>query len=1185
MTNEPQKPNTEEPTKNPGERLRKMIQAGEEAAQAEGNSDATQPRIYAGTPGQPVEESEQPTMAVETPALAEQPIPAESVGAEAMEHHPTGQPDQTGGWYADILNEPVKPFTEIPEEAGELFAQAPDEGMDVSDESTRSLQAVERHPTGTPEQTGGWYGDLPPLPDTDKTQVSVGSTPTHAVRPDQQVTRASATRPVSSEIPLPQRVSETDTQATRVTPVAYRQNHSAGVGRGKPAGEGGAPPAVHKPAITAVPSRPRKSNARRAWGCVVRSLIALLFLAVLLIVVGATFGVYKYYSIARTLPSVEDLKSHASQFETTRILDRNNNVIYQIVDPNAGLRTYVTLDKISPYLIAATLATEDKEYYNHPGFDLLAIARAFWQNYTNQEIVSGASTITQQLARILLMTPEERYEQSFERKTREIVLASEITRRYSKDEILELYINEINYGNFSYGIEAAAESYFDTTAANLTFGQATFLAGLPQSPLMYDIFTNREAALSRHRDVLTLMYYDSQEKGCIYVSNSPERVCVDSTVVTEGLLEIANYSFQQETNAIQYPHWVDYIRAQLEAQFDPQTIYRSGFTVYTTLDPALQQQAEQMVHEQAASLVDRNVQDGALVAIRPATGEILAMVGSADYYNDAISGQVNMALAPRQPGSAMKPLTFLAAFEKGWTAATLLWDVQTEFPASNDPNDPNKYTPVNYDGRFHGPVTVRSALANSYNIPAVRALQFVGIYDDPKTPQPDGLIPFSERMGITTLDRNDYGLALTLGGGDVPLLEMTTAYATLANAGNRVTPVSITRIVDSKGNVVFEYQVPAAQQVVRPEHAFIMSSILSDNEARAPMFGYNSVLSLPFEAAVKTGTTNDYRDNWTIGYTPDLTVGVWFGNADYTPMVGTTGLTGAAPVWSQFMQYAVPLLTGSNPSQFQRPAGVVDRVICAFSGTEPSQWCSQQRSEIFAYDQLPLGADQDLWQKVRIDTWTGLKASAVCPDYAKEELVLNVTDRFARTWVEGSEDGRAWADALGFNSDDLFFVPERECTADDPRPELIFAGLNEGQTISTSPLDIYVVAYANGGFDKYRLEYGLGEDPSNWEVLIENLDDALHNPERIYSWDLSEVPAGKVTLRLYMDSDVDTYAEKRIHLNLQVPTATPTPTPTMTLTPTPTLTPTITPTPTVTPTPTETVSPIDLPTETLTPTP
>ncbi|MHB8818988.1 MAG: penicillin-binding transpeptidase domain-containing protein, partial [Bellilinea sp.] len=476
-------------------------------------------------------------------------------------------------------------------------------------------------------------------------------------------------------------------------------------------------------------------------------------------------------------------------------------------------------------------------------------------------------------------------------------------------------------------------------------------------------------------------------------------------------------------------------------------------------------------------------------------------------------------------------------------------------------------------------VTVRSALANSYNIPAVKALQYVGIYDKPVTPEKDGLVAYAERLGISTLTRSDYGLSLTLGGGDVTLLQLTSAYSVFANEGRRVAPVSISKIVDYQGNVVYEYQPPAGEQVIRAEHAYLMSSILSDNEARAPMFGANSVLNLGFPVAAKTGTTNDFRDNWTIGYTPDLTVGVWVGNADYTPMQNTTGLTGAAPVWAEFMMFATQQLTGGNPSAFNRPAGVLDRVICAPSGAEPSEWCPQQRTEIFAYDQMPAPKEEDLWKKVRIDTWTGLTASPACPDYVEDKFALNITDKSAIKWVLETEEGRNWASNQGFEQP-IFFPPERECTVDDQRPLLLFAGLNEWQTINRSPLEIYALIKVPGPYKEYKLEYGTGDDPAEWELLHLGGPQS-DQPQFLMDWDVSKLPAGTVTLRLYLISDRDTYAERKIHLNLQVPTPTITPTPSPTVTPTPTRTPTTTPTPTVTKTPT----PTPTPTPTNTPTP
>ena len=592
------------------------------------------------------------------------------------------------------------------------------------------------------------------------------------------------------------------------------------------------PPAQGKAKPASKKSKGRKSPARssdsqKLAGCLWRILLVGMFAAVILFVAALTFGFYQYTQIASQLPDIGDLRQKAAQFETTRILDRNGDILYEILDPNAGRRTYVTLDKISPYLVAATIATEDQGFYGHPGFDVMAIARAFLQNYQTGEISSGASTITQQLARALLFSPEERSEQSYQRKVREAILAAEITRRYTKDEILELYLNEIYFGNLAYGVEAASETYFGTTAEKLTFAQSAFLAGLPQAPSVYDVYTNPDAVYQRFEDVLTLLYQTSQEQGCIYVSNSPQRVCIDPVMVIDAANEIKGIDFKKQEPQMRYPHWVNYVRSLLEAQYDPQTIYRSGFQVYTTLDPAMQDTAEQMVKEQISSMKEQRAGDGALVALQPSTGEILAMVGSADFYDETIDGQVNMAVSPRQPGSAIKPLTYAAAFEKGWTPSTLIWDVPSEFTPSGQPDDPGPiYEPVNYDGRFHGPVTVRTALANSFNVPAVKTLDFVGIYDDPNTPIPDGFINFARRLGITTLTRDDYGLSLTLGGGDVSLLELTGAFATFANNGRRIPPVAITKITDFNGNIVYEYKQPQAYQLLW-QYRFVFSLFFS----------------------------------------------------------------------------------------------------------------------------------------------------------------------------------------------------------------------------------------------------------------------------------------------------------------------------------------------------------------------
>ena len=915
-------------------------------------------------------------------------------------------------------------------------------------------------------------------------------------------------------------------------------------------------------------------------GCLARMAVLALFVAAGLLIAALSLAVVQYFALAATLPSVEDLPSHAAQFETTRILDRDGNVLYEILDPQAGRRTYTPLAKTSPYMVAAVISTEDSQFYSHPGFDLLAIGRAIWQNLGAGGGASGASTITQQIARNLLFTPEEASQRSALRKIREILLAAEITRRYSKDEILELYLNQVYFGNLAYGIEAAAETYFGTTADRLDLAQSSFLAGLIQAPSVYDVYTNREATLDRQRTVLGLMAVTSDAEGCIFVSNAQEPICISPEQAGAAAAETTNYAFPAPEVSLRYPHWVQFVREQLEQRYDPQTIYRSGFTVHTTLDPAIQDLAQEAVRSHVAELAGHRASNGALVALQPATGEILAMVGSADFFNEDIDGQVNMAVAPRQPGSSIKPLTYAAAFEKGWTPATLLWDVPSEFPPSGNPNDPHEpYKPVNYDGRFHGPVTVRTALGSSYNIPAVKTLQYVGIYDDPTTPQEDGLLAFARRLGITTLTRDDYGLSLTLGGGDVSLLELTGAYAVFANGGKRVPPVAITRIEDASGKVVYDYQPPPTEPVVRPDLAYLITSILADNTARTPAFGPNSVLKLPFEAAVKTGTTNDFRDNWTLGYTPDLAVGVWIGNADYSPMENISGVAGAGPIWSQVMQAAVPLLTGDGPTGFARPDTIVERVVCAESGAEPSQWCPSQRSEFFAVDRPPLPKDKDLWQKPWIDSFSLLLASADCPDYAVKKLALDVSDPWARKWLTEDDQGKKWAEEHGFKDSEVVFVPHEACTKDTPRPIVRLTDPPEGAVITSVPVAIFGRAAAPGEFRDWVLEYGIGNDPKSWPDLARG-----KKPEeqtaRLFDWDPTGLPNGPLSLRLTIRNEAGGKASTVLHLvlNLPAPTVTSTASPSPTATASPTSTPT--PTPTETPSPTATATASETPTAT-----
>ncbi|MHC1770782.1 MAG: transglycosylase domain-containing protein [Flexilinea sp.] len=853
-----------------------------------------------------------------------------------------------------------------------------------------------------------------------------------------------------------------------------------------------------------------------------------------------------YLQVATTLPDVDDLQAKASQFETTRILDREGNLLYEIIDPNAGRRDYVTLDNVSPFVVAATIATEDKDFYNHPGFDITAIVRALIQNIKSGSTVSGASTITQQLARNLLLSPEERSKRSIMRKTKEIFLAAEITRRYSKNQILELYLNENYYSNFAYGIEAAAQTYFGIPAKYLDLSQSAFLAGLPQAPGIYDVFTNYDATIERQKSVLLLIYILSKEQSCIKVGNSDDKVCVDEVMIDNAIKEIETNDFEQTDFKMKYPHWVNYIRSILENEYGAQTIYRSGFTVYTTIDPTLQDLAQQSLSDQISGMSVNDANNGAMVVIKPDTGEILAMVGSPDFSDQENSGQVNMAVSPRQPGSSIKPFIYAAAFERGWTPATLIWDVPTDFSPTGDPDEltySQAYTPVNYDGIFHGPVLLRDALANSYNIPAVKALDYVQIYDNPATENEEGFIAFAKRMHLSSLDKPDYGLSLALGGGEVTLLEMTNAFGIFANNGAYLPATAIKKILNNKDEVIYENQIPEKEQVLQEEFAYQINSILSDSTARSPMFGSDSVLNLSFDAAVKTGTTNDYRDNWTIGYTPDLVTGVWIGNADYTPMFETTGISGAAPVWASFMENAEYIVSNNMPTAFKKPSGIVDMTICSISGAEPSQYCPEYKNEIFAYFQPPINNSEDIWKIAKINTWTGLLANEYCTDNTTEAMTLNVKDIWARRWLLTTQEGHEWASSMNFLNTNrtLLFTPEKACDIQNTNPIISFANITEGMEIKDNTIDIYAVVNSAEGIQSFSLEFGKGNDPKEWYVITNGINQQIYNPEKIGEWKMDGLENGEYTLRIYVTSPSETYAERKVTVRLNIQKSEPTP--------------------------------------------
>lgn len=642
-----------------------------------------------------------------------------------------------------------------------------------------------------------------------------------------------------------------------------------------------------------------------------RVVAALAALIVIPPVLAASAGTALFAAYTRDLPSPDRLAAR-HQFQTARIVDRNGELLYEVNHPQKGRRTVVPLERIPEHLRLAVLAAEDARFYDNPGVDLRAILRALWRNWRAGRVVEGGSTITQQLVKNSLLSNER----SLERKVREAVLALEIERRYTKDQILEMYLNNVYFGQQAYGVAAAAQVYFGKPVEQLTLGESALLAGLIRAPSTANPFEKMPAARVEQARVLEAMVRSR------FISPAQAQEARQEELVLlpprEDLRKAPHFSL-----------WVrDLIRA--DPRLGEAALYERGLRITTTLDLRMQEMAEFIVRSHLQRLEQVNARNAALVAINPATGEVLALVGSADFQNKDIQGELNMALAPRQPGSAIKPLTYLAAFLKGWTAATILEDEPAEFTVPGQP----PYRPRNFDGRFHGPVSIRMALANSYNIPAVKTLQFVGVPE---------LIRLAKRLGITTLgDPARYGPSLTLGGGEVTLLELTSTYSVLANGGKRVEPFAISKIEDAQGRVLFEARPPEARQVVPPGYAYLITSILADNDARTPAFGPRSPLLLSRPAAVKTGTTDDFKDNWTVGYTSQLVAGVWVGNADNTPMRGATGVTGAAPIWHDFMEFALAPL----PVDELQPPPDVERVPVAWpSGRRWHKGCPEGRFE------------------------------------------------------------------------------------------------------------------------------------------------------------------------------------------------------------------------------------------------
>ncbi len=683
-----------------------------------------------------------------------------------------------------------------------------------------------------------------------------------------------------------------------------------------------------------------------------------------------------WFFLLRDLPNPDTLPQRLLP-PSVRITDRHGRLLYERLPAEGGRHTTLAPHAIPECLKQATIAVEDRNFYHHPGVDLTGLLRALWINLRQGEIVAGGSTITQQVVRNLLLN-DTSADRSLRRKLREIILAWQLSRHLSKDEILALYLNYTYYGGLAYGIEAAAQTFFGKPATELTLAECALLAGLPQAPALYNPFTHPEAARQRQRIVLDLM----EKNGFI----TPEE---------RALAEQTTLRYAETPYPIRAPHFVWMINTELDRLYAAGQLSRQqGLIIRTTLDLHLQDIAEQAIQHHLTDYrtraPEKNVNNAALVALDPRSGQVLALVGSADYFDETIAGAVNMAIVPRQPGSAFKPFLYAQALDPQgplrWTAATPLLDVSTTFLT----HDGKPYTPKNYDGREHGPVPLREALASSLNIPAVITLHHVGIANT---------VAFARRLGITTLgDPNQYDLSLALGGGEISLLELTAAYAVLANGGYKTELRLILDIHTPDGSLLYEPTLPPAVQVLDPRVAWLLSDILSDDQARALGFGRHSTLQIDRPAAVKTGTTSNFHDNWTIGYTPDLVIGVWVGNSNYKAMKNVTGLTGAAPIWHEVIRKA---LQGQPKRPFLRPPGLIRVEVCVLSGLLPTPLCEHTRPEWFITGTEPTTYDT-IYRQVTIDALTGALADESTPP--ERRLLRRVLDLppIAHAWARAN---------------------------------------------------------------------------------------------------------------------------------------------------------------------------------------
>ena len=800
----------------------------------------------------------------------------------------------------------------------------------------------------------------------------------------------------------------------------------------------------------------------------------------------------------------------------TKIFDRNGKLIYDVFKKEK--RTPVELEKVPLYLRQATVAIEDKDFYKHKGFDVRGWIRSIFYIFRYRRL-AGGSTVTQQLVKNVLLSNER----TISRKIKEFILALEIERLYSKDQILQMYLNESSYGGTASGVEEAAETYFGKSVSELDLVESAILAGLPQRPSYYSPLGNQPVAyIQRTKDVLRRMREDN------YITPEQEKEAVELLPTIE---------FKKEKGTLKAPHFVMYVKKLLEEKYGEQMVEEGGLRVTTTLDLDFQESSQATLAAEIAKVEKIHITNGAALVMDPKTGEILAMVGSKDYDDPDYDGKVNVVTSLRQPGSAIKPVTYVTALKKGYTLSSLLMDIKTVFPGGADRPE---YVPENYDLKEHGPLQVRFALGSSINITAVKMLAKIGLRS---------MLETAFEMGISTLEPTEenlkrLGLAVTLGGGEVRLLELVSAYCTFANDGKKVEPIAILKVTDMNENVLEEHIDHPKRQVISPQQAFLISNVLADNNARLLTFGENNALVISGrQVAVKTGTTNDKRDNWTIGWTPQVIVGVWVGNNDNSAMKEVaSGVSGAAPIWRKIL---LNYLKNKPVDDFEIPANIVTQEVDLVSGYKAHDGFPS-RMEYFIKGTEPQEEDP-AHLKLKVCKSSGKLATPV--DIARNEYEEKEFLVFKEEDPTAAEGGvNKWQEAINgwiaSQSDSKYHPPTEMCETEDQ----IEVRINNPQDHSQVETNF-----------KIKIEPILTNEVVKIEIYIDgNLKETLTSTPYERDLNLSE---GTHTLKVRVQDNKGNIGEREIKIGVNVPwdyvTPTPTPippisTPTLSITPIPT---------------------------------